>query len=136
MTEAERVWALMQDLVLHRHDRRKAVTEALGLSFVKTKALRRLAPGPLTLGELAELLHTDRPYTTIVVDDLEQRGLVSRTVHPDDRRRRLVAVTPAGAEAAAAAGRLLSEPPPFLAALDGDELAELGRLLTKLDGAG
>ncbi|GAB3565050.1 MarR family transcriptional regulator [Amycolatopsis endophytica] len=132
MTSAENVWARMSDLVLHGYDRRKVVTETLGLSFFKTKALRRLAPGPLTLGELAERLATDRPYTTLVVDDLEQRGLVSRTVHPGDRRRRLVAVTPAGAEAAATANRILSEPPPLLAALSPDDLSELDRLLRKL----
>ncbi|AIJ21373.1 MarR family winged helix-turn-helix transcriptional regulator [Amycolatopsis methanolica] len=131
MTAAERVWERMQD-VLGRHDRRKAVTEALGLSFIKIKALRRLASGPLTLADLAERLNTDRPYVTLVVDDLEHRGLVSRTVHPADRRRKLVAVTPAGAEAAATAERILKEPPASLAALDADELAELDRLLTKL----
>ncbi|GAA3846055.1 MarR family winged helix-turn-helix transcriptional regulator [Amycolatopsis tucumanensis] len=136
MTAAERVWERMQDLVLHRHDRRRLVADALGLSFFKAKALRRLVPGPLTLGELAELLDTDRPYTTVVVDDLEQRGLVSRTVHPDDRRRKLVTVTPAGAEMAAAANRILSEPPPFFAALDADELAQLDHLLAKLDADG
>ncbi|MFD4197502.1 MULTISPECIES: MarR family winged helix-turn-helix transcriptional regulator [Amycolatopsis] len=134
MTAAERVWERMQD-VLGRHDRRKAVTEALGLSFIKIKALRRLASGPLTLADLAERLNTDRPYVTLVVDDLEQRGLVSRTVHPADRRRKLVAVTPAGAEAAATAERILKEPPASLAALDADELAQLDRLLTKLTTA-
>ncbi|UQS22956.1 MarR family transcriptional regulator [Amycolatopsis thermalba] len=135
MSAAERVWERMQD-VLGRHDRRKAVTEALGLSFIKIKALRRLASGPLTLADLAERLNTDRPYVTLVVDDLEQRGLVSRTVHPQDRRRKLVAVTPAGAEAAATAERILAEPPASLAALDADELAQLDRLLAKLTTAG
>ncbi|GHF16143.1 transcriptional regulator [Amycolatopsis deserti] len=131
MSAAERVWERMQD-VLGRHDRRKAVTEALGMSFIKIKALRRLASGPLTLADLAERLNTDRPYVTLVVDDLEQRGLVSRTVHPQDRRRKLVAVTAAGAEAATTAERILKEPPPSLAALDADELAQLDRLLAKL----
>ncbi|OXM69299.1 MULTISPECIES: MarR family winged helix-turn-helix transcriptional regulator [Amycolatopsis] len=135
MSAAERVWERMQD-VLGRHDRRKAVTEALGLSFIKIKALRRLASGPLTLADLAERLNTDRPYVTLVVDDLEQRGLVSRTVHPQDRRRKLVAVTPAGAEAAATAERILAEPPASLAALDADELAQLDRLLAKLTTSG
>ncbi|WP_116111889.1 MarR family winged helix-turn-helix transcriptional regulator [Amycolatopsis ruanii] len=135
MSAAERVWERMQD-VLGRHDRRKAVTEALGLSFIKIKALRRLASGPLTLADLAERLNTDRPYVTLVVDDLEQRGLVSRTVHPQDRRRKLVAVTPAGAEAAATAERILAEPPASLAALDADGLAQLDRLLAKLTTAG
>lgn len=133
---AAAVWARMQDLVLSRHDRKKAVTETLGLSFIKVKALRKLAAGPLTLGDLAERLGTDRPYVTLVVDDLELRGLVSRTMHPTDRRRRLVAVTPAGQEAAATAERMLMEPPPSLVALEAGELAELDRLLTKLDLAG
>jgi len=132
VTAAERVWARMSDLVLGRHDKRKEVSETLGLSFVKIKALRKLTSGSLTLGELAERLGIDRPYATLVVDDLEQRGLVSRTVHLGDRRRKLVDVTPAGADLAATAGRLLGEPPPALLALAAEELAELERLLGKL----
>ncbi len=129
---AARVWRGMRGLVLDRNDRRKEVCEALGMSFIRIKALRRLASGPLTLRRLAERLMTDPPYTTIVVADLERRGLVTRTAHPGDRRAKLVTVTPEGARAAELAERILDEPPPFLAALDPADLAALDRVVTKL----
>ncbi|MDX3077359.1 MarR family winged helix-turn-helix transcriptional regulator [Streptomyces sp. NPDC088354] len=127
-----RVWRNMRTLVLERNERRREVADALGMSFFRIKALRRIAAAPVTPGELAADLMTDRPYITIVVDDLAGRGLVDRTPHPDDRRRKVVAVTAAGAAAAAEAERILGTPPPALAALSPDELAVLDRVLGRL----
>jgi DNA-binding MarR family transcriptional regulator len=129
---AARVWERMRELVMENYDRRRKVSDALGMSFAKTRALRLLATGPLTMRELAEQLVTDRPYATLLVDDLERRGLVERATHPEDRRRKLVEVTEAGAEAAATANRILGEPPPELLALTGTELARLDAILAKL----
>ena len=114
------------------HDRRRAAADALDMSFVRVKALRRLAGAPMTIRELADSLVTDAPYTTLVVDDLEQRGLVARSVDPRDRRRRIVAVTPEGSRQAARAGEILDEPPAELAALPAADLAALERILTSL----
>ena len=75
----------MSDVVLD-HDRKVAVSDALGLSWTRVLALRRLAPQPLTLRALAERLTADPPYVTLMVDDLEKRGLVQRLPHPEDRR--------------------------------------------------
>jgi DNA-binding MarR family transcriptional regulator len=62
-----------------------------------------------TVGELQRyLLH--RPSTlTGVLDRLEQRGWITRTVNSDDRRSYLVAVTATGQRAARAAVRSMSE---------------------------
>jgi DNA-binding MarR family transcriptional regulator len=128
---ASRVWDRMRELV-NGNDRRRQVVDALGMSFVKTKALRRLAAGPMTLSELADELMTDRPYTTVLVDHLEQRGLVVRTVHPADRRSKLVSLTPAGRAAAVKANRILSEPPAALRALSAGELAALAAILDRI----
>lgn len=132
--DAALVWARMTDLVTRGNDRRREVSDQLGMSFGKVKALRRVAAGPLTMRELAEVLITDRPYATLLVDDLERRGLVERTVHPDDRRCRLVRVTRAGRKAAAIANRILGAPPPALLALPDPDLAALDRILAKLAG--
>jgi DNA-binding MarR family transcriptional regulator len=132
---AAQAWTAMRTLVLDAHDRRAAVSEALNLSFIRVKALARLVAGPLTMGELAGQLGTDPPYTTVVVDDLERRGLVRRSTSPDDRRVKIVTITESGAEAAAIADRILSEPPPVLAALGAGELAELTRILNRLVAA-
>lgn len=133
---AARAWQGIRSLVLDAHDRRKEVCEALGMSFVRAKALRRLLVGPLTLRDLAEHLATDAPYTSVVVADLERRGMVERATHPDDRRAKIVTITPAGAEAAALAERILGEPPAPLLSLDPDDLAALDRIVAAIHQAG
>jgi DNA-binding MarR family transcriptional regulator len=126
---ATRVWALMRALVLDRYDRRAEVCAALGMSFFRIKVLRMVAEEPATMGVLAERLNSDPPYITLLVDDLQQRGLVVRTEHPDDRRRKIVSATPEGRRAAALADSLLGAPPPAIIELDDRELADLERVL-------
>ncbi|MEV5378574.1 MULTISPECIES: MarR family winged helix-turn-helix transcriptional regulator [Streptomyces] len=133
---AERAWGQLREIVLGGNERRKEVVDALGMSFFRIKALRRIARGPLTLRELAEQLLTDRPYATLVVDDLAARGLVERTANPADRRSKIVSVTPAGKETAARAERILGTPPPALLALPAEDLAELERITSRLAGHG
>jgi DNA-binding MarR family transcriptional regulator len=130
---AARAWRAMTDLVVD-HDRKVAVSEALGLSWTRSLALRRLAPEPLTLGALAERLQADRPYVTLMVDDLEKRGLVKRTPHPEDRRAKLVHLTAAGRKEVARAEALLNEPPAALRDLPAKDLAALARVLERLSG--
>lgn len=132
--DASRVWVLMRELVLERHDRRSRVAKEIGMTYVKIKALRRVARGPLAMRELTEHLSTDRPYTTVLVDDLERRGLVVRTENPGDRRSRLVTLTEEGAAIAARAEAMMAVPPEAVVALDERDLADLERVLTKLVG--
>jgi DNA-binding MarR family transcriptional regulator len=135
----QKIWTTMRSLVIDRYDRRGEVADALQLSFIRAKALRRLsAAGPLTMRELAVQIATDAPYTTVVVDDLENRGLVERSPHPEDRRAKIVTVTAEGAAAAARAERILNQPPPVLQQLPAADLATLDRILTALlqDGEG
>ncbi|GAA1992536.1 MarR family winged helix-turn-helix transcriptional regulator [Catenulispora subtropica] len=129
--DAYRAHAAMQKLVLNQRDVRTAVAEATGVSFTRVRALRRLVDGPLRMSELAARLGWDKPYTTIVIDDLEQRGLVTRTVAPDDRRAKLVELTGQGRAVAITAIQILSEPAPGLARLSEDEIAVVAELLEK-----
>jgi DNA-binding MarR family transcriptional regulator len=122
----------MRKLVLDLHDKRAEVTEALGMSFIRAKALVRLAIEPRTMRELATLLAIDAPYTTLVVDDLEQRGLVVRTVPPDDRRVKIVTVTAAGRAEAGRAQRILHQPPAAFGALPEGDLVQLRDILLRL----
>jgi DNA-binding MarR family transcriptional regulator len=122
-------WQAMRTIVLELNDRRPEVAATLGMSFVRIKALRRLTRGPMTMRELAGELAVDAPYTTLVVDDLEQRGLVERKPDATDRRRKIVAVTPAGRVIANRAQRILDVPPSALAALPESDLAELDRIM-------
>lgn len=132
LAAATRIYATMRYLVLEGDDRRAEVSEALGMSFIRAKALRRLAVGPMKMSDLTAVLATDKPYTTLIVDDLERRGLVVRSVHPDDRRIKVVTVTEAGLAAAAVADGILSRPLSGLLTLETAELAELERVLGKL----
>lgn len=131
-TRADREsWQLMRALVFDRDGGRQAVSDALGMSFGKIKALRRIASlGPLPMRELASELGSDPPYTTVLVDDLEARGLVQRVTHPTDRRAKLVSVTTEGRRIARRAEAILARPPAGFANLSDAELAELHRLLT------
>jgi len=131
---AARAWQAMRTLVLDRYDRRKKVCDALGMSFIRAKALRRIAAGPMTMRELAAGLGTDPPYTTVAVDDLERRGLVVRTVRAGDRRSKLVSITPAGLEQAQLASEILNAPPRPVRELPAADLAALDRILSQLAG--
>jgi DNA-binding MarR family transcriptional regulator len=124
----------MRTVVLERHDRRGEVAGQLGMGFTRVKALDHLARAPMTMRELATLLAVDAPYTTVVVDDLESRGLVERRPDPDDRRRKIVAVTPAGRRVASQAADLLDAPPAALVDLPADDLAHLDRIMQRLLG--
>lgn len=86
---------------------------------------------------LAGLIAHDRPTIGGVVDRLEKKGLVARSMNPDDRRARLLALTPAGQA-------LLGQLRPvvdqmqveLLPGLDEAERAEFLRLATKVITAG
>lgn len=133
---AERVWNNLRALVLEQNERRKETAEALGMSFFRVKALRRIAARSYRMSDLATELASDRPYLTLVVDDLEERGLVERHQHPTDRRAKIVSATEKGRAAAARANAILGNAPPALAALPADDLAALDRIVAELVAAG
>jgi len=128
----QRIWQGLRQLVLERNERRKETADALGMSFFRVKALRRIAAKPSRMSELASLLASDRPYLTLVVDDLEKRGLVERHQHPTDRRCKIVSVTKEGQLAADRANAILGTPPPALRTLTAADLAALDRIVALL----
>lgn len=128
------VWLLMSDLVLDRM-RRREVSEALGMSFGRARAIRRLARAPMSMGELATALGIDPPNATVVVDDLEAQSLVRRRSHPTDRRAKLVEATRKGKDMARRADEILSTPPAGLSALSEADLELLRRILASVKGS-
>jgi DNA-binding MarR family transcriptional regulator len=125
---AREVWLLMSDLVLD-NQRRRAVAEATGISFGRTRAVRLLARQPMSMGELAAALGIEAPNATGVVADLESLGLVRRRPHPTDGRAKVVEPTRKGKELARRANAILATPPPALSALSEEELETLRRIL-------
>jgi DNA-binding MarR family transcriptional regulator len=130
---ASEVWLAMSDLVLDQL-RRRAVSDATGLSFGKARALRRLARRPMSMSELADALDIEKPNATTVVAELEAAGLVRRRPHPTDGRAKLADVTSRGRELARRADKILATPPPGLTALSADQLTALARILERISG--
>jgi DNA-binding MarR family transcriptional regulator len=125
------VWQALRALVLD-DDRRQEVSEVLGMSFVRAKALRLIAGGAVPMRDLVSALGTDAAYTTVVLDDLENRGFVTRAPHPDDRRAKIVTATATGRRAARKADSILGRPPASFTRLSAADLAELDRIITLL----
>ena len=128
---AREVWLLMSDLVLN-HQRRREVSEALGMTFGRARALRRVARQPMSMGELANALEIDPPNATVLVDDLESLKLVRRRPHPTDRRAKVVEATRKGKDLARRADAILATPPPALSALGAEELGALRGILERV----
>ena len=125
------VWLLMSDLVLD-NARRRRVSDQLGLSFGRARALRQLAKRPMSMGEFATAMDIDPPNATALVSDMESQGLVRRRPHPTDGRAKLVEPTRKGRELARRADAILATPPPAFAALSAEDLETLRRILERV----
>ncbi len=133
LAQAERVWSVMRDLA-ENYPPKEPLRAALNLGrgTGRIKALLRLTAGPLSLSELAEAVNVDAPYATLIVDTLEQRGLVERSHDPADRRRKLVALTAAGEAAAQRVLHVTRQPPPGFGQLSPADLDTLDDLMRRI----
>src|SRR3954469_1216013 len=52
--------------------------------------------GPMSAGELASCERVQPPSMTKVLANLEERGLVRREAHPNDRRQAIIEITDVG----------------------------------------
>ena len=97
--------------------------------------LAQAEDGAMRPSELAERRHLSRSGATRLIDRLEGDGLIERRSYDNDRRGTLLVMTAEGEAAFRSAGRVhLSGLERHVGAvLTGDEMAELQRLLGKLD---
>ena len=72
-----------------------ALASEFDLTLSQLDAMKNLGE-PCSQRELAQCLHFDASNVTDIVDRLEARGLVSRTIDPTDRRVRRLVLTPEG----------------------------------------
>lgn len=93
---------------------------AAGISRNDLRCLNRLEHGPLTPKAIGQHLGLTSGSITALLDRLEQRGLIRRSPHPDDRRAVLVYMEPKVFKELAAVYR------PF-----GEALVELTQKLSK-----
>jgi len=133
--EVDQVWRTLVTLVMDsRGDWRRKVADITGLPFSRVRALRRLDDGPLTLRELAEAMGSDAPAATSAVNALEQKGLVERRPHPEDRRAKIVSLTADGRRTLGAARRFIETAPEAFAELPAKDIRELARILERFSG--
>jgi DNA-binding MarR family transcriptional regulator len=105
----------------------------LGRGTGRVRALISLADGPLSLAELARRIGADPPYATIIVNELEALGLLSRSTDDRDRRRKAVELTQDGREAVRKAQDIITRPPTALRDMPAGDLAALSELLRSLN---
>ena len=107
-----------------------ALATEFDLTTSQLDAMKNLGE-PCSQRELAQSLHFDASNVTDIVDRLEERGLVTRTIDPSDRRvRRLVLTTEGESVRRKLFERALDEAP--IQSLTPAELAQLRDLLAKI----
>jgi DNA-binding MarR family transcriptional regulator len=107
------------------------LADQFGLSLSQLDALKNLG-APCSQRELAQCLHFDASNVTDIVDRLEERGLVQRTIDPTDRRVRRLVLTPEGEEVRAKLLEQAIAGAPPVTALSPAEQRSLCTLLGKI----
>lgn len=103
LTDADRLGVLIKETQAILHQRMDEVLRPLGLTVAQYACLQALRTEPgISTSELARRTFVSRQSANVLVQGLERRGLVERTV-PGPRRRRAVAVAPAAGEVLEAA---------------------------------
>jgi DNA-binding MarR family transcriptional regulator len=136
-SDSDRAWQRLVGFVMDgRWDWRHKMSEAAGLPFSRVRALDRLRHGPLTLRVLADVIGTDAPAATVIVNDLEARKLVVREPHAEDRRAKVVSLTAEGRRLLQRAYAVRDRAPAAFEVLTDDELSKLMRILDRLESWG
>jgi DNA-binding MarR family transcriptional regulator len=127
------VWELMSGFV-RSHDPSDELRDALGLGrgTGRIKALVSLAAGPLSLAQVGHAIGADPSYTTIIVNELQALGLLSRTPDPHDRRKKTVQLTADGRKALRKAQAIIARPPSALRDLPPADLLRLREIFSQL----
>jgi DNA-binding MarR family transcriptional regulator len=92
--------------------------------------------GPLSQQALGEALSLDPSNVVGLLNELEERGLVTRQRDPADRRRHIVSLSPAGQAELSRGGQLTAIEDEVLRALSAAERATLRELLQRAVGPG
>jgi DNA-binding MarR family transcriptional regulator len=103
------------------------------LTLAEARVLGFAACQPLPQRRLAERFGCDPSNVSLIVDRLEQRGLVERRADPSDRRARLIVATEDGSHLAQLCARERTWLGPALAALEPSQLDTVREALTYLN---
>jgi DNA-binding MarR family transcriptional regulator len=108
------------------------ILKPYGLTFAAYETLRLLAftrTGSLPMGKMGVRLMVHPAAVTNAISKLEQRGLVQRSMSPNDRRIVLATITPAGRALAEEATVALNEASFGLPGLSNEQAAEITTVL-------
>jgi DNA-binding MarR family transcriptional regulator len=131
------VWRMLAEFSIATLQRGRHLDDLkeLGLTPGHLKVLAALEPGtPRPMGVIADACNCDPSMATWLVDRLEERGLVERTMLATDRRVKRVGLTTRGVEVKKLVFARMFEPPEELLALNRQNLEALRRALAKLPG--
>lgn len=125
---------LLAQLGAHAAERFAGRIAALDLTPAQAGLLRLIAANPgQSQQAVAGQLGTPASRLVLLVDGLEERGLIERRRNPGDRRHYALYLTEAGGQFMKELGQLGADhEQDILAALDPAERQELNRLLRKL----
>jgi len=129
---AAEVWKLMADFSAanFRNSAQAQLMADIGLTPAHFRALSVLDPDePRPMRAMAETLCCDASMATLLVDRLEERGLVERRTPPTDRRVKTIVLTPLGITTRDKLRASFYDPPGALLDLD---IASLETLCTEL----
>jgi DNA-binding MarR family transcriptional regulator len=106
----------------------------LELTFAQARALFMLAARKeLTVSQLAKLLDVGNPTASILVQQLVERELVTRTEHATDRRNMIIRLSPKGEKIGAGRRKERQQQwQRWLSRLSDDELSALAHGLTAI----
>ena len=118
---------------LSRHVYASATAELIGMNLKQVTMLAKLQQqGELPQTLLCDMMGTSQNTVVTWLNELEERGFVTRLRDPEDRRKHNVAITEAGTVALDRADDQLRKlEDEALAGLSSDERAQLRRLLAK-----
>lgn len=124
----------LTEFLLHAKQQIVGLSAEYGLSSMQ--ALTLLLTGtsePRPMKSFCKLYDCDASNVTGIIDGLEQKGLVSRQPHPDDRRIKIIKLEPAGEKLRKTiAKRLSSQSDSLFNGLSIHEIEHLAKLIQKV----
>lgn len=128
-SDLERMVVANHQIFMLTNERIGDILTAHALTHATAQALCSISPdeGPPSMTTMAQRLFCNAPNLTFVAGQLIKRGLIVRSVDPDDRRSRVLALTEEGRRVRSEVLEATLQRSPF-ATLDAKKLAALTAL--------
>lgn len=118
------------------HAKQQVVGLSAEYGLTSMQALTLILSGtsePRPMNSFCKLYDCDASNVTGIIDGLEQKGLVSRQPHPEDRRIKVIRLEPAGEKLRSEiASRLSRQSDSLFNGLSTREVEQLARLIQKI----